>query len=183
MTVYHYIASSREIPTGDYGTKAKIVPISNIADIEIKGIKPIKRKTNKYRNNTKLNEQNVIVYETEEDYQGIAVSELDGYDEIRTQFTHPYVYHLHCSDHRNAYSALFKYIDENLLEGESIELYTCWAGDELKEKVDSLNIVVNLETKQFQNDIGNFKLHEKRLFNDLSERFSFRERQYVLVTK
>jgi phage tail tube protein FII len=78
---------------------------------------------------------------------------------------------------------LFKYIDENLYDGESIELYTCWDGDELKEKDDTLNIVVNLKTKYFKNDIGNFKINEKRLFDELSERFSFRERQYVVVTK
>ena len=78
---------------------------------------------------------------------------------------------------------LFKYIDENLLEGESVELYTCLDGHELKEKIDSLNIFVNLTTKHFQNDIGKFKLNEKCLFNELSERFSFRERQYVLITK
>jgi len=36
---------------------------------------------------------------------------------------------------------------------------------------------------RFINDIGNFMLNEKRLFDELSERFSFRERQYVVVTK
>ena len=183
MTVHHYIASSREIPNGRYGGKCEIVPISNISDIKIKGTKPKKKsKTNKYRNVTKINAQYMVVYETDEDL-GIYISELDGYDEIRNQFSNAYVYHLGCSDHRNDYRLLFKYIDENLLEGESVELYTCLDGDELKESFDSLNIVVNLKTKYFQNDIGNFKLNEKRLFDELSERFSFRERQYVLVTK
>jgi hypothetical protein len=37
---------------------------------------------------------------------------------------------------------LFKYINENLSYGESIELYTCLEGDELKEKNDILNVVV-----------------------------------------
>jgi hypothetical protein len=37
---------------------------------------------------------------------------------------------------------LFKYINENLSYGESIELYTCLEGDELKEKNDILNGVV-----------------------------------------
>jgi hypothetical protein len=184
LTVHHYIASSREIPTGDYGRKGKIVPVSNISEIKIKGLKPLKKnKVNKYRNDTKINEQYMVVYETDEDFQGILISELDGYDEIRNQFSNPYVYHLGCSDHRNDYRVLFKYIDENLLEGESVELYTCLDGDELKENLDSLNVIVNLKTKHFQNNIGNFKVNEKRLYDELSERFSFRERQYVLVTK
>ena len=184
MTVHHYIASSREIPTGDYGSKAQIVPISHISEIKIRGLKtPKKTKTNKYRNNNKINEQYMVVYETEEDFLGIFVSELDGYDEIRSQFSNPYVYHLSCSDHRKSYRVLFEYINENLLEGESVELYTCLDGHELKEKINSLNIFVNLTTKHFQNDIGKFNLNEKRLFDELSERFSFRERQYVLIIK
>ena len=187
MTVHHYIASSREIPTGDYGSKAQIVPISHISEIKIRGLKtPKKTKTNKYRNDTKINEHYMVVYETDEDYQGISISELDGYegyDEIRNQFSNPYVYHLGCSDHRKCYRELFKYIDENLLDGESVELYTCLDGHELKEKINSLNIFVNLTTKHFQNDIGKFNLNEKRLFDELSERFSFRERQYVLIIK
>lgn len=127
MTVHHYIASSREIPTGDYGRKGKIVPVSNISEIKIRGIKPPKKtKTNKYRCDTKLNEQYMVVYETDEDYQGISISELDGYDEIRNQFSNPYVYHLDCSVHRNAYRMLFKYIDENLLEGEALNYTLVW---------------------------------------------------------
>lgn len=80
-------------------------------------------------------------------------------------------------------SDLFKYINENLSDGESIELYTCLDGDELKEKNEILKVVVNLKTKHFISDIGNFMLNEKRLFDELSDRFSFRERQYVVVTK
>lgn len=95
----------------------------------------------------------------------------------------PFVYHLDCRNTRKCYSDLFKYINENLSKGESIELYTCLDGDELKEKNDILNVVVNLKIKHFINDIGNFMLNEKRLFDDLTERFSFRERQYVVVTK
>lgn len=183
MTVHHYIASSREIPLGHYGRKANIVPISKITDIEIKGAKTKKSKTNKYKNNINLNEQYMVVYERDEDFLGISVSDLDGYDEIRGKFSNPFVYHLDCSKHRKGYRELFKYIDENLLEGESIEVYTCLDGAELKEKFDSFDIVVNLKTKHFQNDVGNFKLNEKCLFDEVSERFSFRERQYVLVTK
>lgn len=125
----------------------------------------------------------MIVYETDEDFLGIHVSELDGYDEIRDKFSNPFVYHLECSHSREGYRDLFKYIDENLNDGESIELYTCLDGDELKEKQDMLNIVIDLKTKHFKNDIGNFKINEKRLFDELSERFSFRERRYVVVTK
>ncbi|WP_429464563.1 hypothetical protein [Neobacillus sp. B4I6] len=105
----------------------------------------------------------------------ISVWDLDGYDEIKGKFSNPFVYHLDCCNTRK--------INENLSDGESIELYTCLDGDELKEKNDILNVVVNLKTKHFINDIGNFRLNEKRLFDELSERFSFRERQYVVVTK
>lgn len=152
LTVHHYIASNREIPTGDFG--------QNPMQIE-----------------------NMIIYETEDDFFGISVWDLEGYDEIREKFSNPFVYHLDCRNTRKCYSDLFRYINENLSDGESIELYTCLDGDELKEKNDILHVVVNLKTKHFINDIGNFMLNEKRLFDELSERFSFRERQYVVVTK
>lgn len=183
MTVHHYIASSREIPTGTFGIKTKLVPISDVSDIKIKGLKSEKIKRNKYINKSNLKEQYMIVYETEENFLGITVSELDGYDEISGKFINPFVYHLECPHSRRGYRDLFKYINENLSDSESIELYTCLDGEELKEKDDSLDIVVNLGTNHFKNNIGNFKLDEKRLFDELSERFSFRERQYVVVTK
>ena len=151
MTVNHYIASCREIPTGNFGQHPKQF-------------------------------QNTIIYETEDDFFCISVWELDGYDEVRGKFSNPFVYHLDCRNTRKCYKDLFKYIDENLSDGESIELYTCLDGDELKDKNDTLDILVNLKTNHFKIDIGNFRLNQKRLFDELSERFSFSERQYVVVT-
>lgn len=140
LTVHHYIASSIEVPAGDFGQNPR-------------------------------KEKNMTYHDTEDDFFGISIRDLGGYDEIRGKFSNPYVYHLDCRNTRKCYKDLFKYIDENLSEGECIELYTCLDGDELKEKDDSLNIFINLKTKYFKNDIGNFKLNEKCLFDELSERF------------
>jgi hypothetical protein len=73
------------------------------------------------------------------------------------------VYYLDCRNNRKRYRVLFKYINKNLSYSKSIDLYTCLDGDELKENNDTLNIVVNFKTKHFINDIGNFRLNEKRL--------------------
>lgn len=57
---------------------------------------------------------------------------------------------------------LFQYIDDNLVPGESIELFTCWAGDEgaSLDKTDTANI------KDIMNEIEN---SECFYFNDKNE--------------
>lgn len=183
MTVFHYIASKRELPTGWYGQKAKLVPISDVSDIKIKGAELKKTKKNKYVKPLNSKENYIIEFETEEDFLGISVSELESHDEITNKFNNTFLYHLDCSDHRKCYRDLFKYIAQNLVEDEKIELYTCQDGDELKPRDASIDVIINLKSKHYTNCIGNFKLDERRLFEELSERFSLRERQYVVVSK
>lgn len=72
LTVHHYIASNREIPTGDFGQNPKQI-------------------------------ENLIIYETEDDFFSISVWDLEGYDEIRGKFSNPFVYHLDCHNTRKSY--------------------------------------------------------------------------------
>ncbi len=126
----------------------------------------------------------MIVYENKEEFfSSIGVSELEDNDEIKSRFINPFVYYLYCSNDRKSYENLFYYIDQFLLENEKIELYTCFAEDKFKQKDDSLDIIINFRTNHYTNHLGTFKLNEKRLHEDLSERFMFRERQYVVVIK
>lgn len=183
MTVHHYIASSTKIPTGSFWGKRKIVPITDVSNLKIKGLTFEKAKENKYKK-LPLQEKDLIVYETEADFLSkIGVIDLDGYEEIKSQFMNPFVYHLHCSDSRIGYRTLFGYIDEHLSIGEKMELYTCLDGDELKQKKDGFHILIDLNKNTFSNQLGIFKLNEKRLYDDLSERFSMKEQQYSIVVK
>ncbi|OLO39359.1 hypothetical protein BTR23_09980 [Alkalihalophilus pseudofirmus] len=54
---------------------------------------------------------------------------------------------------------------------ETIELYTCLDGDKEKPKEIAFDIVDNLQTLHFTNQLGKFKLNKKRFLEKLSERF------------
>ncbi|UOE95775.1 hypothetical protein [Alkalihalobacillus sp. LMS39] len=180
MTVYHFIATSTPILSDtfkDYGNTKYIDDLSALGfKVELS-----KKKRKKY-----LPKVNIPVhyYENEEDREKqIVAHEVDEDHDIRTQFQHPFVYYLSCEDTREGYNSLFQELDRFLSHGEWIEMYTCQDGAEEKSRKDSLNIIVNLRTLTYKNDIGTYRLNEKRLYNELSERFAFRERQYVIVTK
>ncbi|AIF42083.1 hypothetical protein [Virgibacillus sp. SK37] len=176
MTLHHFIGSNIELPIGSFGKNPTYKPLS---ELKLKGISLDKHL--KKNNGSKL----VKVYETEEDANGIDVSDLiSGYEPVRNKFTTPFVYEVQGYLHENNTSgqcksikSLFNYIDEHLLEGDFIEIYSCWDGHEEKEKDDSKDIVINLSTLQFGNHI---RLKD---LNHLCETFFLDDKQYVLVKK
>ena len=180
MTMHHFMASNKPLPLGSYGRNPTLIPLSELKCLNKKGKK---KKRKKKPLSSELANKYVEIYETEVDLLGISIAELNGYDEIKDKFSHPFMYELTCGHHRKCYRELFKYLDENLSEYDSVEIYTCWSGDEAKSKNDGLDLKINLKTLYFENYIGKFKLNEKRYIDELSERFSLREKQYVVVTK
>lgn len=180
MTVYHFIATSTPILSDTFEDRGKTIYVDDLSELNFK-IEFYKEKKNKYSPKVKIP---VRYYETEEDFQQqIGAHEVDEDHNIRTQFQHPFVYYLSCKDTREGYKSLFQELDRFLSHGERIEMYTCLDGEEEKSRKDSLSIIVNLRTLTYKNDIGTYRLNEKRLYHELSERFAFRERQYVIVTK
>lgn len=176
MTLHHFIGANIELPIGSFGRN----PIyKSRSELKLKGISLDKHLK-------KNNSSNLIkVYETEEDASGIDVFELHpGYEPVRDKFITSFVYevqgYLHTNStlsHRKSIKSLFKYIDEHLLEGDFIELYSCWDGHEEKEKDDSKDIVINLSTLQFGKHL---KLKD---LNQLSETFYLEDKQYVMIKK
>lgn len=59
----------------------------------------------------------------------------------------------------------FKYLNDQLVEGEQVEIYYCWMGDESKPRKSGLDTEINLKNLDFKKEIG------------------FKDRQYILVTK
>ncbi|MGV2549512.1 hypothetical protein FO489_22550, partial [Bacillus licheniformis] len=59
----------------------------------------------------------------------------------------------------NDIRALFSYINSNIPEGEDIEVYSCWDGEEDKEKDDRLDFVIDIENHQRGKHV---KLDKKR---------------------
>ncbi|KGX86174.1 hypothetical protein N781_04860 [Pontibacillus halophilus JSM 076056 = DSM 19796] len=176
MTLHHFIGANIELPIGSFGRNPTYKPLS---ELKLKGISLDKHL--KKNNGSKL----VKVYETEEDANGIDVFDLDtGYEPIRNKITTPFVYevqgYLHAnntSGQRKSIKSIFSYIDEHLLEGDFIEIYSCWDGHEEKEKDDSKDVVINLSTLQFGKHL---KLKD---INHLCETFFLEDKQYVLIKK
>jgi hypothetical protein len=134
MTIHHYIGSPYELPTGNFGTKETLAPLSEVF--------PFHRNQNR--------DKLITIYQKEEDAYGISVNRLtNGYSDIKHVFILPYVYELSCDPHPKSIRELFTYIEEQLIEGCHIELYSCLDGDEATEKDYSLDMSINLKTLYF----------------------------------
>ncbi|WP_182005396.1 hypothetical protein [Priestia aryabhattai] len=165
MTVHHYIGSPYELPTGSFGIKETLVPLSEVFPF--------------HRNQKK--EQLITIYEKEEDAYGISINSLtDEYSDIKHAFTLPYIYELSCDAHSKSIRELFTYIEEHLIEGCHIELYSCLDGDEAEEKDSSLDTFINLKKLY----LGKYyKLDKKKYIYELGEMFTFEDKQFVAVVK
>lgn len=176
MTLHHFIGANLELPIGTFVKTPTYKPLS---ELKLKGISL--DKLLKKNNSSNL----VKVYETEEDASGIDVLNLfSGYDPVRDKFTTPFIYevegNLHANNtasHRKSIRTLFNYIDEHLLEGDYIEIYSCWDGHEGKEKDDSKDVAINLSTFQFGKHL------KFKDMNQLCETFFLEGKQYVSVKK
>ena len=165
MTVHHYIGSPYELPTGSFGIKEKLVLLSVVS--------PFNRNQKK--------EKLLTIYEKEEDAYGIGINHLtEGYSDVKHVFTLPYIYELSCDVHPKSIRELFTYIEEQLVEGCHIELYSCLDGDEAIEKDPSLEISINLKTLYFGK---HYQLDKKKYIYEIGEMFKFEDRQFVVVVK
>ena len=183
MTVHHFIAANKELPVGKYGMNAIVKPISDV-NIPLVGHGVKKEKRNKYKKTEKQHEQYALVYETLEDSYGISIYDSGGYKKlVQHKFTNPHIYELTLNGDNKVYRELFTYINDHLEDNEKIELYTCLDGHEHKPRNPGLDIVINLKTFKFTNYLGSYKLNERAYIKDLSQRFWFREYQYVVVSK
>jgi hypothetical protein len=183
MTVHHFIAANKELQVGTFGTNAILKPISEV-NLRIVGQGTKREKRNKYKDSEKQKEQYAIVYETIEDTYGFSIFDSGGYKKlVQHKFTNPYIYELTWTGDERVYRELFTYINIHLEDNEKIELYSCLDGHEHKPRNPGLDIVINLKTLNFTNYIGHYTLDEKSFIQEISQRFWFREYQYVVVSK
>ncbi|MDN5389245.1 MULTISPECIES: hypothetical protein [Bacillus] len=181
MTLHHFIGANKVLPIGEFGTNPTFKAIS---ELKIKGInrnKHFQAKNNRHNSKSSL----VKVYETEEDAYGIDIFDLDpGYEAVRNKFTHPYIYevqgYLHANNtpgQRKSIRSLFLFIEKHLSKGETIEIYSCFDGQEDENRDERMDVVINLNTLQFGKHI------KFKDINHLSQIFYLEDKQYVLVKK
>ena len=175
MTLYHYIAADRPLPTGEYGRKFTLKKFSELPEPTDED------DIRHFIDESEFCDQYVQVFETELDFAGIGIHELDGeYPKIHV-LTKPYVYLLdgnfamHEADLQEyplsyeiafkCFRELFNYINEHIPTRETVEIYSCWSGEEDQERDESLDLEIDLKT-----------------FN-LGGTLEFQEKQLVKITK
>lgn len=183
MTLFYYIATDKELPTGSYGKKKTIMKLKDA----LKLYPPNENSPTSIFDLSHLYEQNTEVYETEEDAAGLYVSGPLTNQDTSRHFRNPFVYQVdhdggsfQISDRikeispqafllgKKCLTELFTYLDHHLVSGEHAELYACWAhGMERFEEPRNrkLDLVLNLNTFE------------------LGEEFEWQDRQYIVVNK
>lgn len=174
MTLKHFMAATKPLPTGEYGYVYEWKRISELKhvqeDLIHKGFKK-EELENKY----------IQVFDTEKDASGINISPLNpGYKTVNEKFKLPYVYEVfgHLSGrghsfHRKCMQVLLNYIDQHIFEGEEVEIYSCWDGEEHMEKDEKLDLFISLSSIK----------NGHALDDKVVETIEFLERQYVLIRK
>lgn len=172
----HYLASAIEIPEGTFGDKPFYVPLSEV-NWKQRGIKPTRKKVNKYRKDTA--KEFVRVFEKEEDMSGMCVHLLEGDHPVRKKFKNSYIYELTTTNTE----ALFAYIDKHLFEGGEMELFSCRAGKEAAPQRDDLMIECDLNQATITGLYLTIEMDKDRLYEECSRYFSFREGQFAVIKK
>ncbi|MBR2570242.1 MAG: hypothetical protein IKE34_13780 [Paenibacillus sp.] len=181
MSLFDYIASSRELPTGEFGSKRKRVEGSGSK------ITVFQNEEHPYipldiflGPKLQINEEDIEVYNSMADIASIGISHLhDGLlAQIRHHFTLPHVYQLYSNwgglsfdpafkkSFPNEYQAnvkcfkeLIKLMHDHREAGDTFEIYSCWIGEEHEPKKEALSQIIELDTAD---SLQSFELKDKR---------------------
>lgn len=186
MTLFYYIASNRELPTGGFGHKKTTTTIKNyVTNVNpaAKEQQMMKIMLEKYPNGDKL----IDIFETEEDAAGIYIAGPITHDDYAHIFRQAIVYQVNPDGgsfkindelkrshpkfyqiNKKCLTELFSYLSRNMNEGDEVELYSCWASgwERFTETpIKALDLVIELSTF------------------DLESEFDWKERQYIRIIK
>lgn len=155
MTLFHYIGADKPLPTGSFGYKYTYQKYSDI---------PKSDDPNAIHNIvdlSHLNDTYVQVFETELDAAGMYITEVtSGSFKQKLVISKPFVYELQGyfqispelkKQSLQAYESglkcirlLISYMEEHLAEGDTMELYSCWAEEEDVSSDPSLAKTIHL---------------------------------------
>jgi hypothetical protein len=185
MTLFYYIATDKELPTGSFGQKKTIMKLKDALNLQYPPNDQIPLHT--VVDMSHLYDEATEVFETEEDAASLYVSGPLQNQNTSQHFRYPNVYQVdhdggsfHISNQlrelsptsyfcgKKCITELFSYLDRILESGEEVELYACWAHGMdrfLEPRNSKLNLVLDLNTFE------------------VGEEFEWQERQYILVKK
>ncbi len=155
MTLYHYVGADKPLPLGNYG---ETYTLKKMRDI------PKPKNKNDLRNIldlSDLEDEWVKVYETEVDFAFVTVSELDDPTlKEKLPINKRYIYELggsfqltgedyfqnriqyQCNE--KCFKELFAYLKEQLVVGETIEVYSCWDSEENQPRDSTLDTQIDV---------------------------------------
>lgn len=169
MTLFHYLGADRELPEGDYGeiyTLQKLPGVPKPDDpTDLRNILDL----------SYLDDTWVKVYESELDATYVTINKMTSPElSSALPFQKKYIYELHGSfqlrqsdrdTNPETYTAnlkcvtqLITYLREELAEGEAVEIYSCWAGEESWPMEEELSLILDQIA-----DSGDFILKDKKL--------------------
>ncbi|WP_042162749.1 hypothetical protein [Paenibacillus gorillae] len=144
MTLFYYIASAHELPTGSFGQKKTVMTLMDY----VTHVNPAAKEQyftqlmlERYPQGDKLME----VYDTEEDAAGLYIAGPMTGQNYSHLFHHPYVYQVNAEagdfkindqlkessplryqTSKKCLTELFNYLRSNLRSDEYVELFSCW---------------------------------------------------------
>lgn len=189
MSQFYYLASSKELHIGEYGSKPSQGNMRNSNDIKAINNKNCNKITKgvllvEVIDLSKLHHDS-IEYDTFEDAAGIFIKKLTRHKKrIAKHFKNPFIYEVSANfgnfiinkglknydidcykANHKCISMLFEYIAEHICKDEVIEFYPCWADEEEFARNKDLDMVINLNEYS------------------LPEEFEFKDKQYVIFRK
>lgn len=177
MSFMNYISANKELPLGVRGKKEPKQIGMTLEELKkTKACMPIETLIEKGI----LIPEKVKVYDSLDDLGIIKISNIyDRNEVVKKHFKNKFVYKFYGSfnlserlknhsieaynSNKKCLEELFKYIEENISDGEEFEIYTCWADEEGGERNKKLDKVIYL--KSFV----------------IPESFDFQEREYIVI--
>ncbi|MFC0213082.1 hypothetical protein ACFFK0_11545 [Paenibacillus chartarius] len=186
MSIFYYMAATREMPTGSFGHSKTTMTIADY----LANVNPQARDQPHMQVLLEKYSPDAItidVYETELDAAGIYVSGPLGREQGRHIFSNPVMYQVNpeggsfrlgadnqrtVSDlyerNKKCVTELFAYLDRNMEAGDEVELYSCWADGPERfygPRIQALDLTIHLSAF------------------DPEEPFEWKERQRIIVRK
>lgn len=179
MSYMYYIAANKELTLGERGRKAPKIGMDIESLKKTKSCIPIEEAIAEGI----LQPDEVEIYDSMEDVAGIFIENITFRNQdVRKHFKNKFIYEVSPSwgkfflnkklqdysvesynANRKCLKELLSLIRENIDENRYIEIYTCWAGEEGKERNKKLDKAININTFIIPVD------------------FEFKEGEYILV--
>lgn len=158
MTQYHYISAPRKLPCGSYGEVYTLRKLSDIPkpdnEFDLRNLFDL----------SDLEDQYTKVYETELDFISMTIKEAAAEVKNDLPLSLEYIYELGGSfsfdeedvndthglrqELEKCSNELVAYLKEHLDIGESVEIYSCWSGEERLPRDEHLDLTIKLEQIQ-----------------------------------